>query len=287
MEIDTPSIVEIPTKRSLELSSFDEERLMDVLSSSTSIPITPGGWKVSDGLRHLISADSRFKTVVCKYGIPSFLMEERIPASFDPFHTLLQSIVHQQLATKAAESIHARVLAAYRNDESSTALVTPEHILRAKVEVKIVDGKRKVFINDIVSGLSESKARYVESLAEHFMDENKLKNKNFFEMSTEELYDRLVAVKGLGPWSVDMFLIFHMYSPNVLPLGDLIIRRGLCSFLGISEEYSKTEKKMKNIIDSHYRSWTPYCTLASLYLWHMSDEKKSSSKKSAKKSKMN
>jgi DNA-3-methyladenine glycosylase II len=282
----TPTVVETVPNLQYDFASVDEERLKDVIRQAAAIPTTPGGWKVADGLKHLMSVDSRFKGLICKYGIPPFLPKERDPTTFDPFHSLLQSIISQQLATKVAESIHARVLAAYRNDDSNPTLVTPEEILEAKVEVSLVDGKRKIMINGVVSGLSESKAKYVESLAQHFVDEDKLKNKDFFAMPADELSRRLLAVKGLGPWSVDMFLIFHMVSPNILPLGDLIIRRGLCRFLGLSEEYAKTEKKMQSVAETHCAAWAPYRTLASLYMWQMIDElKKTETKTRVKRAK--
>ena len=250
--------------------TYDEEVFLDILNRSQSL-VTRGGWRVSDGIQHLVNIDNRFKDLVFRYGIPS-IFEIDHDENIDPFHALLKTIVYQQLATKAADTVFQRFSHALSPDVKLDS-ICPKHVLNSSFDVTMIDGKKKVLVNGVTSGLSESKSKYIVSLAEHFNDDSKLMNVDFNSLSDDELFKRLVDVKGLGPWSVHMFMIFTLHRPNVLPVGDLGLRRGLCSFHNLSRkriEGSDSSIELKELC----ASWSPYCSLGSLYMWKVSDDAK-------------
>lgn len=249
---------------------------------------TRGNWNINDAVSHLCQADKQFLPLVNKYGIPPVYKNNNthvaVPVDinrngdFDPFHSLVKIVVYQQLAVNAANSIFKRFTNAVGMAENS--FLSPSHILDCKFEVSIVDGKKKVLLNGNPSGLSESKWKYVQNITEAFLDESRLKNVDFESIGDCELKEKLTQVKGLGPWSVDMFLMFVLHRPNVLPIGDLGFRRGLCAFLSLPQNYF-TPSNMKTIED-RCKHWAPYSSLASFYMWNLAGEVKPASKKTKK-----
>src|SRR5947207_8524750 len=135
----------------------------------------------------------------------------------DPYGALLRSIVGQQLSTKAARTIYERMIALYDGEAP-----TPEQIIETDP-----DDLR-------AAGLSRAKAAYLRSLAEHVVD-GELPIDELAELPDEQVYERLTAVKGLGRWTVDMFMIFHLGRPDVLPVGDLGIRRAVQIQYGLED----------------------------------------------------
>ncbi len=248
-----------------------------VLKQAKALPITRGSWNVGDGLHHLTSIDERFTDIIVRHGVPSIYdvtsnrVESNIPDSSEnsPFHSLLKTIIYQQLSGKSAEPIFKRFSAALGIAEDK--FVEPDHILNAKIGITYVDGKKKITVNDKVSGLSEAKAKYIKDLAEHFSDESKLKDVDLALLSDDELFNKLVAVKGLGPWSVHMYMLFNLQRSNVLAPGDLGIRKGLSVFHGKSPTYFEGAAKQKEIIDV-CAAWAPYSSLGCWYMWRLSEE---------------
>jgi DNA-3-methyladenine glycosylase II len=161
----------------------------------------------------------------------------------------VRSITGQQLSTKAAATIYGRLTDLYGGQTP-----TPEQIIATAPE-----RLRAV-------GLSGAKAAYLRDLAEHIVD-GELPIDRLAEMSDEDVYAALIAVKGLGRWTVDMFLIFHLGRPDVLPVGDLGIRRAM----QINYELSELPKaaQMEQIAEV----WRPHRTLGSLYLWESLDNR--------------
>ena len=244
----------------------------DLYKKLTSLPINNGNWKVIDAYEHLIKVDSRFKDVIIEHGIPS--VYEKVPidiSSKNYFHELMKIIVYQQLAGNVAEQIFAKVLTALNTNTNEYC--KPESVLNASIDVNIVDGKRKILVNGKESGLSLSKANYMKSLAEHFNDSNCLKDIDLHSLDDDELIRRLVAVKGLGLWSVHMFMIFTLRRPNVLAVGDLGIRNGLSYFLGRSKDSFEGKKQQQDIVTlcSH---WAPFSSVACALMWKIADAKK-------------
>ena len=119
----------------------------------------------------------------------------------DPFHTLARSIVGQQISVKAAQSVWNRVLAAAPGMRAPTVLELEVAALRA-------------------CGLSERKASYIRDLAAHFAD-GRLQPHSWGRLSDAEVIAELVRVRGIGRWTAEMFLMFNLLRPDVLPLGDL------------------------------------------------------------------
>ena len=165
----------------------------------------------------------------------------------DAYGSLVRTIVGQQLSTKAARTIYAR-LAALFDDRPPT----PAELLAAEDEVL-----REV-------GLSRQKIGYLRDLAARVRS-GELELHALQELTDEEVSRKITAVKGLGRWSADMFLIFHLRRPDVLPVGDLGIRRA------VERAYGLPGLPDQDTLRSLAGPWRPHRTLASLYLWESLD----------------
>jgi DNA-3-methyladenine glycosylase II len=161
----------------------------------------------------------------------------------DAYGTLVRAIAGQQLSTKAAATIYGRLVDLYGGSTP-----TPQQILDTDPE------KLRAV------GLSNAKAAYLRDLAEHVVD-GELPINDLGQMSDQQVYDALIAVKGLGRWTVDMFLIFHLGRPDILPVGDLGIRKAIQINYGFDELPKPAET------EPIAEPWRPYRSLASLYLW--------------------
>ncbi len=166
--------------------------------------------------------------------------EER-PA--DAYGALLRAIVGQQLSTKAARTIYGRVLELF---DGSTP--PPEKLLEA--EEADLRG----------AGLSGRKVEYIRDLAQHVID-GELELDRLGELSDEEVIAEIVAVRGLGVWTAEMFLLFHLERPDVLSGGDLGIRKA------VQIEYGLEEMPAPTRVVEIGEPWRPHRSLASLYLW--------------------
>jgi DNA-3-methyladenine glycosylase II len=165
----------------------------------------------------------------------------------DAYGVLVRTIVGQQLSTKAARSIYNR-LAAIFGDRPPT----PEELLAADE-----DELR-------AAGLSRPKIRYLRDLASHVLT-GEVDFDSMHALSDEEVSARIPAVKGLGQWSADMFLMFHLSRPDVLPVGDLGIRRA------VERAYELPEMPDPDALRILAEPWRPHRTLASFYLWESLD----------------
>ncbi|MBS1723153.1 MAG: DNA-3-methyladenine glycosylase 2 family protein [Armatimonadetes bacterium] len=174
--------------------------------------------------------------------IAQFGVIDRSPTE-GPFHYLVHSIVSQQLSTKSARSIWERFLGLYGGD-----LPEPADLLRADAQV----------FRD--AGFSWAKTRYVKDLARHFSEEG-LSAMAFESMTDEQIRERLVQIDGIGPWTVDMFLMFGLGHPDVLPTGDLGIRKAVQAQFGLAAQ--PKPKEMEELA----AAWRPWRTVACWYLW--------------------
>ncbi len=166
--------------------------------------------------------------------------EER-PA--DAYGALLRAIVGQQLSTKAARTIYLRVL-----DLFGGAAPSPEQLLEAS-EADLRG-----------AGLSGRKVEYVRDLAAHVLD-GELELDRLDDLGDEEVIEEIVAVRGLGQWTAEMFLIFHLKRPDVLSGGDLGIRKA------VQIEYGLKKMPVPQKVLEIGEPWRPHRSLASLYLW--------------------
>jgi DNA-3-methyladenine glycosylase II len=166
--------------------------------------------------------------------------EER-PA--DAYGALLRAIVGQQLSTKAARTIYLRVL-----DIFDGATPSPERLLEAsEADLR-------------AAGLSGRKVEYIRDLASHVLS-GELELDRLGELGDEEAIEEIVAVRGLGQWTAEMFLIFHLERPDVLSGGDLGIRKA------VQIEYGLEEIPAPQRVMEIGEPWRPHRSLASLYLW--------------------
>jgi DNA-3-methyladenine glycosylase II len=167
----------------------------------------------------------------------------------NPFFALVRSIIYQQLSGKAAASILKKFMSLFPGKKYPT----PQGV-RALSDQQLRS-----------AGLSGQKISYVRDLSEKFID-GTVNPKKFPRMSDEEIKEHLVRVKGIGPWTADMFLIFALNRPNILPVGDLAIRKGFQKAFMLKA--MPTEKEMRKLAKAHEGEHTAL----SLYLWNIMDD---------------
>ena len=165
----------------------------------------------------------------------------------DAYGALLRSIVGQQLSTKAARTIYGRM-----TDLFDGHAPTPQQLLD-------VDPERVR-----AAGLSYGKISYLRDLAAH-VEDGSLELERLPELTDEEVTAQLTAIKGLGQWTADMFLMFHLGRPDILPVGDLGIRRA------VQVEYRMRKLPDAKRLQKVGKPWRPYRTLACLFLWSSLD----------------
>jgi DNA-3-methyladenine glycosylase II len=165
----------------------------------------------------------------------------------DAYGSLVRTIVGQQLSTKAARSIYGRLTALFddRPPTPEELISTDEELLRA-------------------CGLSRPKVRYLRDLAERVIS-GELDLQALHDLPDEDVIRQITAVKGLGRWSADMFLMFHLGREDVLPVGDLGVRRAA------ERAYDLPEIPDAETLQHLARPWSPHRTLASFYLWKFLD----------------
>jgi DNA-3-methyladenine glycosylase II len=199
-----------------------------------------------DPVEALRRSDPVMRRLIDEHG-PLDEEERRRGRPLEPYGALVRSIVGQQLSTKAARTIYERLIELFGGKTPS-----PAELLAADPE-------------DVrAAGLSRPKVSYLRSLAEH-VQSGELELARLSELPDEEVSAQLTAVKGLGQWTADMFLIFHLGRPDVLPVGDLGVRRAVERAYGLAE--IPDAAKLTEIAEP----WRPHRSLASLYLWRSLD----------------
>jgi DNA-3-methyladenine glycosylase II len=198
---------------------------------------TPAYW--AEACKHLVKKDRVMKRLIPQFG------EACLQSRGDAFVTLARSIVGQQISVKAAQTVWDRFAKLPRK-------ITPANVLKLKV-----DDMRE-------AGLSARKVEYLVDLALNF-DNGALHVKKWSEMSDDAIIDELVAIRGIGRWTAEMFLIFHLMRPNVLPLDDV----GLIN--GISHNYFSGEAVSRSEAREVAAAWAPYCSVATWYIWRSLD----------------
>jgi DNA-3-methyladenine glycosylase II len=198
---------------------------------------------MQQALDHLKASDPVLGRLIDQVG--PYLIELLEPG----YEALVKAIVLQQLSGKVAGVIFQRLVAAAGNGR-----LTPEAVLRLR------PAKLRAI------GLSKQKIQYIRELARRTVS-GKLDLAALTEASDDEVYARLTALKGIGPWTVQMFLIFALGRPNVMPSADLGIRAA------VRRVYSLDEMPKPAEVDERARKWHPYCTVASWYLWRSLEAK--------------
>ena len=199
--------------------------------------MTPSYW--NDATRDLASRDSVLKVLIRNLEGP------RLQSRGDAFMTLARSIVGQQISVQAAESVWQKLLESVGSLGPATIVRMDPSKLRA-------------------CGLSSKKSIYLIDLAEHFLD-GSLEIERWGDHDDEQLIAELTRVKGIGRWTAEMFLIFFMMRPNILPVDDIGLQRAMSLHYNNGKPLSKL--KMRQISNE----WQPWRTVATWYLWRSLD----------------
>ena len=163
----------------------------------------------------------------------------------DPFYSLSRSITGQQISVRAAEAVWQKLVAHLGELTPDTVSRQPKHALRG-------------------CGLSMRKAEYLMSLAMHFLD-GKLDQEMWHRMDDDAVVEKLVQVKGVGRWTAEMFLIFHLLRPDVLPVTDAGIERA------IANQFNGGVRAAPEEMVAIAKPWRPWRSVASWYLWRSLD----------------
>ncbi len=211
------------------------------MARSSAAGVTPDYW--DEACKHLVKRDRVMKKLIPQFG------EARLQSKADAFTTLARSIVGQQISVKAAQSVWDKFL----------ALVTgPVHRIQPAavlaLEVTALRG----------AGLSARKVEYLRDLAEHF-EAGRVHVRQWTQMDDEAIIEELVAIRGIGRWTAEMLLIFHLMRTNVMPLDDLGLLKG------ISENYFSGEPVSRAEAREVGEAWAPYRSVATWYIWRSLD----------------
>ena len=192
--------------------------------------------------RHLTKVDPIMKRLIAKHGHCPIAERE-----FQPFHMLANSIISQQLSTKAAATIKLRVgeLVGVPFQTGRVLSIAPEQLRGA--------------------GLSQAKTRYIRELAAHVTD-GRLEFQEIISLDDEEVIEKLVIIPGIGRWTAEMFLLFGLKRLDVLAVSDAGLQRAARNLYG-------KKRKSETLLPRVAESWRPYRSIASWYLWRSLEDK--------------
>jgi DNA-3-methyladenine glycosylase II len=199
--------------------------------------VVPSYW--DEACKHLAKRDRVMKKLIPQFG------EARLQGHGDAFSTLARSIIGQQISVKAAQSVWNRWLALMPK-------LQPAAVLALDVE------------SQRAAGLSARKVDYLHDLAEHF-NAGSVHVRQWAQMDDEAIIEELVAIRGIGRWTAEMFLIFHLMRPNVMPLDDVGLLKGIGLNYFSGEPVSRAEAR--EVGDA----WAPYRSVAVWYIWRSLD----------------
>ena len=195
-----------------------------------------------DACRHLGRRDRVMKKLIPRFG------EARLQSRGDAFTTLARSVVGQQISVKAAQSVWERFVTA----AGGAAQFSPAAV--QAMEVPVLRG----------AGLSGRKSEYLLDLARHFAS-GAVHVPQWQQMDDEAIIAELIAIRGIGRWTAEMFLIFHLMRPNVLPLDDVGLIRGISLNYFSGEPVSRAEAREVG------EAWAPFRSVATWYIWRSLD----------------
>ena len=198
----------------------------------------------------ILRRDKRLRRLIEEHGIPDLKRRK------DPFRSLVRAIIYQQLSGKAAATILDRFLKLF----SGKKFPGPEKV--GSISVRKLRS----------AGVSMQKASYIKDLAKKFSD-GTIQPRSFGRMTNEEIIEHLTRVKGIGVWSVHMFLIFTLNRRDVLPTGDLGIRKGF------QITYKLKDLPDHATMEQLARPWREHASVASWYLWRAADKFKAKNKR--------
>ncbi|AFM14406.1 DNA-3-methyladenine glycosylase family protein [Turneriella parva] len=205
------------------------------------MPSKPHYWDTAT--THLQRSDKTLAAIIAKYP------EVKLRLKKDSFTTLARAIVGQQISVKAADSIWARVVAAAQGRMTK---IDPAKILALNTKALRA------------CGLSERKVSYLQNLSERYVSGH-LNGQKLARMQDAEVKKTLVALHGIGPWTADMYMMFNLWRPDILPLGDVGLVRA------IELHYFEGRKVPLEKVRKTAAPWSPYATVATWYLWRSLD----------------
>jgi DNA-3-methyladenine glycosylase II len=211
------------------------------MTPATPSLVTPDYW--DEACKHLSKRDRVMRKLIPQLG------EARLESRRDAFTTLARSIVGQQISVAAAQTVWDRF----------ASLLAPELTNMAPRQVLALDSAAMR-----AAGLSARKVEYLRDLAGHF-DAGSVHEQGWAAMDDEGIIDELVAIRGIGRWTAEMFLIFHLMRPNVLPLDDVGLMKG------ISRHYFSGEPVSRHEAREVGDAWAPFRSVATWYLWRSLD----------------
>jgi len=196
-----------------------------------------------DACKHLVKRDRVMKKLIPRFS------EGQLESRGDAFTTLARSIVGQQISVKAAQSVWDRLIALTSGPSSR---LSPKSVLDLDApQIR-------------AAGLSARKVEYLCDLAEHFRS-GSVSPARWHDMDDEAIIEELVGIRGIGRWTAEMFLIFHLLRPNVLPLDDVGLIKGISVNYFSGEPVSRAEAR--EVGDA----WAPYRSVATWYIWRSLD----------------
>lgn len=205
------------------------------------MPGVPDYWHT--GMRHLHERDEVLSGFMQRYKIPSLTLKK------DSFTTLARAIAGQQISVKAADAVWQRVVLAVGG---KPVKIGPSAVLSLR------PAKLRA------AGLSERKVEYIRHLAERFV-RREVSAARLARLADHEVKRELTGLRGIGPWTADMYLIFNLWRPNVLPLGDVGLMRA------IEQNYCRGRNASQRKLRELQQRWQPYSTIAVWYLWRSLD----------------
>ncbi len=208
----------------------------------TAAGVTPDYW--DEACRHLAKRDRVMKKLIPQFG------EARLQVRGDAFTTLARSIVGQQISVKSAQ-------AAWEKFAALISMPTARVIQPAAVLALPVADLR-------AAGLSARKVEYLSDLAQHF-EAGRVHVRQWTQMDDEAIIEELVAIRGISRWTAEMFLIFHLMRPNVMPLDDPGLLKGISQNYFSGEPVSRAEGREVG------EAWAPYRSVATWYIWRSLD----------------
>ncbi len=179
--------------------------------------------------------------------LDAFQMEDLQPET-DFYRSLTRAIIYQQLSGKAAKKISDRFVALYKEKKYPS----PKDVLKTDHEIL-----RSV-------GLSNAKAKYIKNISQAFLD-GSVDHQNLGSLSDDEIMNQLVSIKGVGPWTAQMFLMFTLNRPDIFTTGDLGVQKGFKQYFKLKELPSP------KIMEKRSQKWKPHRTVASLFFWKVVD----------------
>jgi DNA-3-methyladenine glycosylase II len=196
-----------------------------------------------DACKHLVKRDRVMKKLIPRLG------EDRLESRGDAFTTLARSIVGQQISVPAAQAVWDRFVA---------LTAGPSHRLEPKAVLALDAPQIRA------AGLSARKVEYLCDLAEHFQS-GAVRPAKWHQMDDEAIIEELVGIRGIGRWTAEMFLIFHLLRPNVMPLDDVGLIKGISVNYFSGEPVSRAEAR--EVGDA----WAPFRSVATWYIWRSLD----------------